>query len=411
MNCHKPIINSCACSCGCGNSSSPGGNIYTPDDKCDLFCPMRSQELLSTLEEKLDSEVIKSGRKFETRKELELELGGQAVLGVSECWEGASVLPFTWECSNPKVVMVSPTQSLSQAQVMGLMVGEAYVKSTCVLCPCERIIIWKITVKDKTTLPSPTPPPSCPCSPPSVDDSWCPCPPCHQSPSNPDPCCECESGWGDLEEWKLGLKKGGPINLPFNLNISQPIILHKETWLDLGGHEIITHQSLPGGKFIVTERDGGIREGEVIDHSEKGNFGVIISYGSLTLENLRIETKNGITVNVMEGAEVNIMSGKYTSLYGPATVQTQGGKINIFGGVFECPKEGKIIDILPDPFREIPDESLVTIQGGKFLGYDPRPYVPSGYKVEIKEVGFDTIFTVLQDSPTDKDEWGCGCRR
>lgn len=405
MNCHKSI-NSCTCSCGCGNSSSPEGNIYTPDEKCDIFCPMRSQELLSTLDEKLDSDIVKSGRKFETRKELELELGSQAILGVSECWEGASILPFTWECSNPKVVIVSPTQSLSQAQVMGLMEGIAYVKATCVLCPCERIIIWKITVKDKTPE---TLPPTCPCPP--IDDSWCPCPLCHQSPSNPDPCCECESGWGDLEEWKLGLKKGGSINLPFNLNISQPIILHKETWLDLLGHEIITHQSLRGGKFIVTERDGGIINGEVIDHSEEGNFGIVISYGSLTLENLEITSENGIPVNVMEEGEVNIMSGKYTSLYGPATIQTQGGKINIFGGIFECPRGGKIIDILPDPFRETPDEVLVTIQGGKFIGFDPRPYVPSGYKVKVKDTGFDIMYIVFPDSPTDEDEWGCGCKK
>lgn len=391
MNCHKSISNSCTCSCGCGNSSLdyvPGTVGQTQDPgRCDIFCPLRAQELLSTMNYTLDSDIVKRGRCKEIRKELTMELGTQAVLGLEgDCWEGSSIFPFTWECSNPKVILVYPTQSLSQAQVMALEEGQAYVKATCVFGPCERVIVWNIKVKKKECENNKPSLPPC--------DDWCPCPPCLLPSPSLESCCECCEGWGDIEEWKQELKKGGSIVLPFNLLTTQPIILRRETWLDLNRHEITTHRSFKGGEYIVTERDGSLRNGTLKDRSEKGNFVIVVSQGSLTLEKLNISTLEGIGVNVMEGSEVSILSGEFICEQGPALIQSQGGKINIFGGVFEC-RRGIAIDILPDPFRETPEEDLITIQGGKFIGYDPRKYVPAGYYTKVEDTGFDIVYTVL----------------
>lgn len=397
MNCHKSISNnSCTCSCWCGNSSldsSPGTVGQTQDTgKCDLFCTLRAQELLSTMDEVIDSDIIKRGRCKRIQKELTMELGSQMVLNLeNECWEGSSVFPFTWECSNSKVILVSPTQSLSQAQIMALAEGTAEVKATCVFGPCERVIVWKIIVKKKEEN-NINPPSNDPC-----DSDWCDCSPCHPS-TNPEPCCEGWEGWGEIEEWKIELKKGGSIVLPFNLCTTQPIIFRRETWLDLRGHEITTHRSFKGGEYIITERDGSIRNGSLKDKSDKGNFVIVISQGSFTLENLKIFTTKGIGVNVMDGGEVSILSGEYTCEEGPALIQSQGGKVNIFGGTFDC-RKGETVDILSDPFREVPDENLITIQGGKFLGYNPKKYVPKGYHVEVEDTGFDIVYTVLPDKP------------
>lgn len=419
MNCCKPINNSCACSCGCGNSSlcSPAdgnsGRGYVDTDKCDLMCPIRSQELLSVLEEKTDQEINRPRIRKEIRKEFTIEVGAQAVLTIDEVWEGVSVMPFYWECSDYSTVLLQPVQCLSQAQIMGMKRGKAIVKATCVCCGCELVVIWNITV---TPLLESTPTPN---------------PPCNCKPEPPKDCC-----WGDSfsaegcckpDECMCGeplpmirkIERGGNVCLEYPICISsRPLILHKETWLDLRGHRIITNTELPENKFIVTESSGTIFNGKIIDESNSGNFGIVVARGELTISSLKVKTEAGLCINVLKGATLNIGDGVEVICLGDlGCIQSQGGKINIFGGKFECVKSrGEknyclgVLDCKKKAEFEYNPIDYIEVHGGKFINFDPSEYVPSGYIVEVEDCGFDTVYTVLPETPIVDDPWECPCK-
>lgn len=121
----------------------------------------RAQEMLSEIPELTDEEINahKCDAESKVSVDLTIALGSQVILHPDSCFDG-SILPFGWECSNPEVVLVNPTQSLSEALIMGMSEGDAVVKASTTLGTIpEREVTWNVTVAGGGNNPTPEPEP------------------------------------------------------------------------------------------------------------------------------------------------------------------------------------------------------------------------------------------------------------
>lgn len=315
----------CPCSSGLGNdnnsSSQTEHSPYFPQPSWAEF--IRAQEMLSILDDNAKKKMTQGGEVLVWEKDITLFLGTQAVLDIS----GASVYPFSWECSDPSVVLLQPTQSLSQAQIQALSLGHVRITATCVVCGCAHVYAWNVFVsvwmdepKEDDGFPSPPLPSQCPC---------------HCQLREELEAGGCVNYSGPKEVVDLGIKE---ITLS---GVSSCLTLGKNVTL-LASRNVFTLSDLSS---LTIEGEGRIVSGEV-------------GWGG--------ETESCLIVG--EGCEVLIKGCSWKS-YGQNTpiIVGEGGKITILSGTFES----------MDPIKG--DE--IVVKGGRWIGYYPLQYVPDGWDI------------------------------
>lgn len=370
--------NNCPCCYPCtgGDSSSDNSQQSThqpwvPQPSWTEF--IRGQELLSTLDDTEKGRFGVCGKPMTVYEEyLELEIGSVSVLHIPHLIGckifDASVYPLYWESSNPKIVLVQPTQALSQAQIMALGLGQVKVQATCIKCGCQEVYAWYISVVEKKTSEDG------PGSDSSNNNSDCNCS-CKPKPEKPKDkeCCY----YSPVEKLRDELCNGGDVVT----NPSRP------RQLDLKGREIVMDGIF--ASLNLGKKDTLLSNGTVFE---------IKAYSGLSIEGEgKIVSEAGgveafICARVESGGELTIDGCRWFSNAPGTIITSEGGIVYIRGGIFEADLEGQ--ELLGIPWalqgQGIDPTEFIKVTGGKWMGYNPSltrygNFVPPGYEVGIFE--------------------------
>lgn len=343
----------------------------------------RGQEMLSTLDDLSESAangLDKACESEEKTEELTMTIGDQIVLRPDFCFDGGT-LPFGWECSDYSIVGINPTQSLSQAQIQAMSVGEAKVTATSVYPElCKGSVTWNVTVKGV-----------------------------HETPEAPK-----KDNEVLIEEFTDALKSGGDVTLEDDIQITTKLALAKPANVDLSGNTI-TNQT-PGGDAIQLGAGEFTIKNGVIDNTIGGGASAGIYLNSskgttLTVEDLDVTAAYPLYLNnATIPPVVTIKSGVYTSPFdkGVAVYVEKGGKAIIEGGVFTSnghPTDFllNLKDTIRKPTTDKDPVEFIEVRGGKFYNFNPEDnksegegtdYVAPGYIVGSYTKGDDTIYVV-----------------
>lgn len=151
------------------------------------------------------------------------------------------------------------------------------------------------------------------------------------------------------EELVAALAEGGEVALTGDVEINQDIILTKNTNLDLNGKKIIASKEHSGSYMLKAD-------GADLTIYGKG----LISAG---------EAANAIPVTATNGAKVKIMDGEYEGRGHLQCVYTNGGKAEIYGGVYRAVEGDETKDLLNVKNTDKVED--IRVYGGTFIGRDP----------------------------------------
>lgn len=361
-------MENCNCeSCGCGNCAPIDNNPSLPSNNIPGMEYMRSQEMLSTIEEKTDHEI--SGVKEcglpegGIIKDLTLEIGCQTVL-VPEGLEG-DVSQLGWENSNPRVINLQPTQSFSHGTIMAIAEGNAEIKASC-LRDYSKFCQWNITVGSGSSGEGGEQGPT------------------DENPKEDDPECNCPTS---PEELKEEIVSGGDINL----NPSS------QTQIDLGSDSLV----VDGVESVLEMNDkvSIVSEGDVFV-VKSGSTLKISGEGTVTGG----EGKTGNVITAEENSSVEISGGKFIATgneigEGNSCVYSSGGKVEITGGTYEstATSDGKYYVLRVDDMLLASGGKAIDyieVSGGTFVNFDPS----------LGNPGFESAGTFVKDGYMTKKE-------
>jgi hypothetical protein len=178
------------------------------------------------------------------------------------------------------------------------------------------------------------------------------------------------------EELKNALIKGGDVCLLNDIQINSEIILNKDTNLDLNGKKIEAESSY-GGWYLL----------------KADNANLVISGNGLVSAGKSVQA---IPVTSTNNAIVKILDGEFACRGQNQCVYSNGGKVEIYGGIYRVVEGDETKDLLNvQNTKKVED---IRVYGGKFIGRDPQlgddnlggSFVAEGYKsIEVEPGVFE----------------------
>ena len=141
------------------------------------------------------------------------------------------------------------------------------------------------------------------------------------------------------------------------------------------------------GKTLNCNADEALRS-----NSQSGNLSIVgpgTIKATAVLPNKQtsgISVRNGGTVNIFDGVTVDGGSGSK----GNYAVRIIYGTVNIYGGVFECDGDAKLLINMQDTNRS---KCTAKIYGGTFVGFNPADNTAEGTGTNFVADGYKSVET------------------
>lgn len=185
------------------------------------------------------------------------------------------------------------------------------------------------------------------------------------------------------------LTAGGEFKLEKDMNIVYPIVITKDTVIDLNGHNIVNNIS------FIDESDGS-----------SNCYVFWVKSGKLTIKGKG--QVSAIANSVYDiaiwanGGDVDIYGGSYSNRGDSCDMiyASAGGNVSIYGGVFNAggPASGKepgtknshsALNVKDRDYKS--GSSSIKVMGGKFYNFDPANNLSEGPETNFLESGYVSV--------------------